>query len=394
MTKTDPKLITKKGKGKKAEEEEFIRTSMTETAVEEPSGRRSIAIPNTSKGGKKRVSMSNFKIVDRLGNGAFGTVFCVTQKNTPKGAPVTYYAMKTLEKESVLKQNLARYALTERNVLSVAGKHPLVVGLDFAFQNSYRLYLIMEYCPGGDMEKQIRLKKKFTEEEARLYICQVILAIEHLHKHNIIFRDLKPGNIVLDKHGNVKLTDFGLSKENVGEFSENRSFVGSIAYLAPEILKKQAHHKSIDWYLTGVLLYEMLVGIPPYYNNNRKILFENIREGPLRIPHTMSKVARDLILNLLNRNPKKRMGASARDADELKEHEFFKDVNWQDVADLKVEMPKIEVNKDLKYNPEAEQAFKKGEAASEATMNKLYKQMKKDGGYEEVKAKDESNKIF
>jgi len=391
MAKTDPKLITKKGKGKKAEEEEFIRSSMTE---EEPSGRRSIAIPNTKKGGKSRVSMNNFKILDRLGNGAFGTVYAVAQKNLPKGAPVINYAMKTLEKESVLKQNLARYALTERNVLSVAGKHPLVVGLDFAFQNSYRLYLIMEYCPGGDMEKQIRLKKKFSEEEARLYICQVILAIEHLHKHNIIFRDLKPGNIVLDKHGNVKLTDFGLSKENVGEFSENRSFVGSIAYLAPEILKKQAHHKSIDWYLTGVLLYEMLVGIPPYYNNNRKILFENIREGPLRIPHTMSKVARDLILNLLNRNPKKRMGASARDADELKEHEFFADVNWQDVADLKIEMPKIEVNKDLKFNPEAEQAFKKGEAASEATMNKLYKQMKKDGGYEEVKAKDESNKVF
>ena len=88
------------------------------------------------------------------------------------------------------------------------------------------------------MEKQIRLKKKFSEEEARLYICQIILAIEHLHKNNIIFRDLKPGNIVLDKNGNVKLTDFGLSKENVGEFSENKSFVGSIAYLAPEILKK------------------------------------------------------------------------------------------------------------------------------------------------------------
>ena len=117
----------------------------------------------------------------------------------------------------------------------------------------------------------------------------------------------------------------------MGDLKENRSFVGSIAYLAPEILKKQPHNKSLDWYLTGVLLYEMLVGIPPYYNNNRKILFENIQTGPLRIPHTMSLEARDLILNLLNRNPKKRMGASDQDSEELKRHQFFANVNWEDV---------------------------------------------------------------
>lgn len=96
----------------------------------------------------------------------------------------------------------------------------------------------MEYCPGGDLGKQIKLKRKLTEDEARLYICEVVIAIEHLHKNKIIFRDLKPENIVLDKDGHLKLTDFGLSKENVGDLKENRSFVGSIAYLAPEILKK------------------------------------------------------------------------------------------------------------------------------------------------------------
>lgn len=172
------------------------------------------------------------------------------------------------------------------------------------------------------------MKRKLSEHEARLYICEVIIAIEYLHKNNIIFRDLKPENIVLDRSGHIKLTDFGLSKENVGNLFDNTSFVGSIAYLAPEILKKQPHSKSIDWYLTGVLLYEMLVGIPPYYNNNRKILFENIQSGPLRIPHTMSLDARDLILNLLNRNPKKRLGASEADSEDLKKHQFFKGVNW------------------------------------------------------------------
>ena len=219
-----------------------------------------------------------FKVIDKLGNGAFGFVYLVCPKKELKGnkVPQTLYAMKILEKEKILKQNLARYAITERNVLSVAGNNRYIVGLDFAFQNSHRLYLIMEYCPGGDLGKQIKLKRKFSEDEARQYIAEVIVAIEFLHKNKIIFRDLKPENIVLDKDGHVKLTDFGLSKENVGDLWDNKSFVGSIAYLAPEILKKQPHSKSLDWYLTGVLLYEMLVGIPPYYNNNRKILFENI----------------------------------------------------------------------------------------------------------------------
>lgn len=244
--------------------------------------------------------------------------------------------MKVLEKENVLKQKLARYAITERNVLSVAGKHPLIVGLDYAFQNKHRLYLIMEFCPGGDLGKQIKLKRKLPEAEVKLYIAEIIEAIEFLHKNKIIFRDLKPENIVLSETGHVKLTDFGLSKENVGSFMENKSFVGSIAYLAPEILKKQGHSKSIDWYLTGVLMYELIVGIPPYYDNNRKTLFDNILTGPLRIPHTMSLEARDLVLNLLNRNPKKRLGAGPDDAEPIKAHKFFEGINWDDVAKLKL----------------------------------------------------------
>ena len=131
----------------------------------------------------------------------------------------------------------------------------------------------MEFCPGGDLNKQMRLKRRMTEDEARLYIAEIIIAIEHLHKNKIIFRDLKPENIVLSEDHHVKLTDFGLSKENVGSLMQNKSFVGSIAYLAPEILKNQGHTKSIDWYLTGVLLYELVVGIPPYYDNNRDKLF-------------------------------------------------------------------------------------------------------------------------
>lgn len=219
--------------------------------------------------------MTDFKILDSLGGGSFGTVYVVTPNTKQKG-PAPLYAMKILEKDKVIKDNLARYALTERNILSTAGKHPFIVGLDFAFQNDHRLYLIMEYCPGGDLSKQMKIHRKLDEDTARLYICEIIVAIEFLHKNKIIFRDLKPENIVLSADGHVKLTDFGLSKENVGSLAENKSFVGSIAYLAPEILKKQGHTMSIDWYLVGVLFYELIVGIPPYYHNNRQELFNNI----------------------------------------------------------------------------------------------------------------------
>lgn len=162
------------------------------------------------------------------------------------------------------------------------------------------------------------------------------MGLEFLHKNDIIFRDLKPENVVLTATGHVKLTDFGLSKQSVDESVGSKSFVGSIAYLAPEILKKQNHYKSLDWYLTGLLLYEMIVGQPPYYKNNRKELFENIMNGPLRIPQSMSLEARDLILNLLNRNPKKRLGAGPEDANELKRHAFFKDIDWEAVEQGKL----------------------------------------------------------
>lgn len=163
-------------------------------------------------------------------------------------------------------------------------KHPFIVGLNYAFQTRERLFLILDYCPGGDLGKVIAKEKRLSEERARIYLCEIILALEDLHKRNIIFRDLKPDNVVLDEDGHVLLTDFGLSKEGVLDNQAANSFCGSVAYLAPEMIKRTGHGKSVDWYLLGVLLYEMVVGIPPYFNNNREKLFQNIQRGPLLIP--------------------------------------------------------------------------------------------------------------
>ena len=161
----------------------------------------------------------------------------------------------------------------------------------------------MDYAPGGDMGMALANQRRFTVEVARIYAAEIVLALEYLHKQDIIFRDLKPDNVVFDSDGHAMLTDFGLSKTGVGQQDMSQSFCGSVAYLAPEMLRRTGHTRTIDWYLLGVLIYEMLVGVPPYFNTSKTKLFENIQQGPLKIPHTMPHDARQIILLLLNRNP-------------------------------------------------------------------------------------------
>ena len=245
---------------------------------------------------EEKVLPSNFLCHALLGKGSFGEVYLVEKKSNG-----VLYAMKVLSKDKIMGQNIVKYAMTERNVLSFTN-HSFIVKLKYAFQTIDRLFLILDYCPNGDLSEHIAFEKRFTEERAKFYLCQTILALEDLHKRNIIFRDLKPDNIVLDEHGNAMLTDFGLSKEGVLGNSSAKSFCGSVAYLAPEMLKQTGHGKSVDWYLLGVIFYEMLAGMPPYFTDNKDQLFKNIEKAELLIPNNISNGAADLLkcVSLLN----------------------------------------------------------------------------------------------
>ena len=279
--------------------------------------------PNNSEDFDNTIKLSpaNFRPMQLLGKGSFGEVFLVEKKDDKQ-----MFAMKILMKNRIMGQNLIRYAVTERNVASCV-KHPFIVGLRYSFQTANKLYLILDYCPGGSLSGYLKREKRFSEERAKIYLCEILLAIEELHKRDIIYRDLKPDNVVIDSEGHAMLTDFGLSKEGVMEKDSAKSFCGSVAYLAPEMLKRLGHGKAVDWYLLGALLYEMLVGIPPFYSTNRSELFYNIKNGKLRVPTTLSTECKNLLRELLQKDPNKRLGTSG-DAIEVKKHEFFYGVDW------------------------------------------------------------------
>ncbi|CDW84156.1 protein kinase domain containing protein [Stylonychia lemnae] len=289
-----------------------------------------------------RLGPDMFVPLKMLGSGSFGEVYLVKEKGTNQ-----LYAMKVLNKSKIMGQNLVRYAKTERNVLSYT-KHPFIVNLNYAFQTDTKLFLILDFCPGGDLGKCLQRERKFTEDRARIYAAEILLALEDLHKRDIIYRDLKPDNVVLDFDGHAQLTDFGLSKEGVEEVAKGaKSFCGSVAYLAPEMLRRAGHGKSVDWYLFGVLLYEMVVGCPPYFSPKKEELFNNIQKGVLKIPASLSEECKNLIVSLLNRNPAKRLGAGSDGSQEIKEHPFFEPMDWNVAKAKQLKPPKPDINMKL-----------------------------------------------
>lgn len=177
--------------------------------IEEATSEEDSLIITTLEKKKEPMGPDSFEPLSLIGKGSFGLVYLVRERSTEK-----LFAMKVLEKSKIMGQNLVKYALAERNVLSMT-KHPLIVGLNFAFQTKERLFLVLDYCPGGDLGRILEKERRLTEDRARIYLAEVLLALEDLHSRDIIFRDLKPDNVVLDSEGHALLTDFGLSKQGV-----------------------------------------------------------------------------------------------------------------------------------------------------------------------------------
>lgn len=268
----------------------------------------------------------DFEFVKVLGRGAFAKVYLVRGKGSNRDK---WFALKAYNKQAIVQKNQAQYIHTEKAALQACSDHPYIVTLYFAFQSQDRLFLVMDYCGGGDLLSALTRKKAFTEPEAAFYIGEIALALSHLHSKNIVFRDLKPENVVMDLEGHCLLTDFGISKEGIKDHTSANTFCGSPMYLAPEMLSRSGHGFALDWYSVGALLFELLTGLPPFYTNDKKQLFHNILRGHLVIPEYLSPPARDLIQRLLHRDPKQRLGSGPRGDREIFDHPFFAGIDWE-----------------------------------------------------------------
>lgn len=296
--------------------------------------------------GAGRVDMQNFELLKVLGTGAYGKVFLV-RKNSGQDCG-KLYAMKVLKKATIVqKKKTTEHTKTERQVLEAVRQSPFLVTLHYAFQTDAKLHLILDYVSGGELFTHLYQRERFREDEVRIYIGEIILALEHLHKLGIIYRDIKLENILLDHSGHVVLTDFGLSKDFLSQDTEHRaySFCGTIEYMAPEVVKggSHGHDQAVDWWSIGVLTYELLTGASPFTvegeKNNQQEISRRILKIQPPLPTDLSFDVRDFITRLLVKDPRQRLGGGLSDAKELKDHSFFKDMSWDDLAAKKIPSP-------------------------------------------------------
>ncbi|KAL5149156.1 Serine/threonine-protein kinase CBK1 [Glycine soja] len=309
---------------------------------------------------RHKMGVDDFELLTMIGKGAFGEVRVCREKTSDH-----VYAMKKLKKSEMLRRGQVEHVKAERNLLAEVDRN-CIVKLYCSFQDDEYLYLIMEYLPGGDMMTLLMRKDTLTEDEARFYVGETILAIESIHKHNYIHRDIKPDNLLLDRYGHLKLSDFGLCKpldcsaleekdfsvgqnvngstqsstpkrsqqEQLQHWQMNRrtlaySTVGTPDYIAPEVLLKKGYGMECDWWSLGAIMYEMLVGYPPFYSDDPMLTCRKIVNWKtyLKFPEEarLSPEAKDLISKLLC-NVNQRLGSKG--ADEIKAHPFFKGVEW------------------------------------------------------------------
>ena len=257
--------------------------------------------------GQSGVSIDDFELLAMVGKGSYGRVIQVRKRDSGN-----VYALKVLNKEDLLHSNQVQSTKAERRGLEVVN-HPFIVKLHFAFQTDDKLCLVMDFINGGELFTYINREKRFSEARTRFYAAEIILALEYLHEMDIIYRDLKPENILLDSHGHIRLTDFGLSKDSM-EDGKTFSMVGSPYYMAPEIILKQGHWQAVDWWSLGILIYEMLFGLPPFYNRNTRLAYEKLLTRELEFPQfgggaPVSRDGKTLLQGLLAKDPLRRLGS-------------------------------------------------------------------------------------
>jgi protein kinase A len=288
---------------------------------------------NPTRETKGKYTLNDFALQRTLGTGSFGRVHLVQSKHNQR-----FYAVKVLKKAQVVKMKQVEHTNDERRMLQRC-KHPFLITLWGTFQDSKNLYMVMDFIEGGELFSLLRKSQRFPNPVAKFYAAEVTLALDYLHSMNIIYRDLKPENLLLDRHGHLKITDFGFAKE-VPDITW--TLCGTPDYLAPEVVSSKGYNKSVDWWSLGILIFEMLCGFTPFWDAGSPLkIYENILKGRVKYPPYIHPDAQDLLTKLITHDLTKRLGNLHGGSRDVMNHAWFAEVTWERLAKKDIDAPYV-----------------------------------------------------
>lgn len=308
-------MATGQAQSQKAQDEDAISRSL---------------LPQRSTVSKGKYSLSDFHIMRTLGTGSFGRVHLVRSVHNGR-----YYAIKVLKKAQVVKMKQVEHTNDERRMLKLV-EHPFLIRMWGTFKDSKNLFMVMDYIEGGELFSLLRKSQRFPNPVAKFYAAEVVLALEYLHSHDIIYRDLKPENILLDRNGHIKITDFGFAKE---VSTATWTLCGTPDYIAPEVITTKPYNKSVDWWSLGVLIYEMLAGYTPFYDTTPMKTYEKILSGKIHFPNFMHPDVIDLLSRLITADLSSRLGNLLNGPADIRNHPWFAEVVWEKLLAKDIETP-------------------------------------------------------
>eukprot|EP00467_Chlorarachnion_reptans_P020355 CAMPEP_0114520898 /NCGR_PEP_ID=MMETSP0109-20121206/19879_1 /TAXON_ID=29199 /ORGANISM="Chlorarachnion reptans, Strain CCCM449" /LENGTH=361 /DNA_ID=CAMNT_0001701929 /DNA_START=159 /DNA_END=1244 /DNA_ORIENTATION=+ len=312
----------------------------------------------------EKLALDSFDLLRVIGKGSFGKVYQVKYKKTGK-----IYALKVLKKTHLAKRKQIGHTKTERKVLENI-EHPFIVSLRYAFQTEHRLYMVLDFFTGGELFYHLKHGGRFDLERGRFYCAELVCALQCLHENDVIYRDLKPENVLLDNEGHIRLTDFGLSKDSLKGNTLTHTFCGTPEYLAPEVVQGKPYNKTVDWWSLGTMTYEMVCGLPPFYSTNVHKMYTKIIMAKLKFPEHLPDSAVDFFAGLLDRDPTKRLGVNG--GEEVKKHSFFKSIDFKKLLKKEIEPP---------FKPKSSTDNKEGDVTNieEEFLQELPKETPMDG---------------
>ncbi|PIA16056.1 kinase-like protein [Coemansia reversa NRRL 1564] len=309
---------------------------------------------------QQKVGLDDFQLLSIIGKGSYGKVMLARYKDSGR-----IMAIKVISKSKLRgRPSEIRRVMSERKVLERTVRHPFLVGLQCAFQTKEQLFFCLDYVNGGELFFHLQRERRFGENRARFYAAEIISALAYLHGMDVVYRDLKPENCLLDARGHVRIVDFGLAKEvgpvvwrtegsalySVEEGGKTNTFCGTPEYLAPEVLLRRRYGKEVDWYCLGAVLYEMLTGLPPFYDQDNNTMYQRILSEDLRFPASLpppaacngmmsvgsgnvaggvvGRYAQDFVFRIMQRDPEQRLGHGVFGTENVKRHVFFHGIDW------------------------------------------------------------------